>query len=88
MAVNHRLDVDDDLVTHFKPSLERRRAHVRQYDNLVLLDELQHSRRNRWLVLEHVKPCPQNLAIFDHFCERRLVNDLATGRVHDNRMRL
>jgi len=73
-----------NLLAHVEPSLDRRRAHVRQQDHVGELAQLRIDCR---LVLEHVEAGAGKLATLQHPGQRRLIDHLAARGVDDDRLR-
>ena len=67
-----------------RPSM-RRRAHMRQQDDIAGAGKLDQLGIDRRLMLEHVEPGAGNLVRLDQPGQRILVDDLAARRVDDER---
>ena len=85
VAVGEGLDVDDHLFAHRDPPLDRRRAHVRKQNNII---ESPQPQVDSWLVLEDVEARAPDGTDFEQPDQFLFVDDLATRRVDEDRVRL
>ena len=83
MAIHEGLDIDNDLLAHINAPFDRRRAGVRQQDDLTRAGELDQLWIDRRLMFEHVEPGTGNLIRLDQASEGVLVNNLAARCVDD-----
>src|SRR6056297_3589100 len=83
VAVVKGLDIDDHLLAHLDPSLDRRRSHMRQEHHVLQFTQ---ARVDLGPVLVDIEPRPGDLSCAEHPRERVLVDHLAAAGIHDHRL--